>query len=260
MIQQHGIRTISFLGAGNIAWHLGKALLNKGYIIREVYSRSENSASELASALGCRYTCSAGKVTSGSDLYILCVSDSAMNEVIGQLSLHNTILVHTAGSVSMDLLANTAQHVGVFYPLQTFSKQVPATLNKVPFFLEASDTETLEKIMAVAHQLSDIVHVANSQDRLLLHVAAVFASNYTNLMYTLAEEILSNAGLSFDILHPLITETARKAVNQSPSEVQTGPARRKDQLVINKHLQILESHPETKEIYKLLAEMIDKRY
>jgi len=260
MIPQDGIRTITFLGAGNIAWHLGTALLHQGFAIREVYSRSPEAASELASVLGCSSTCSVQDVKAGSDLYILCVSDSAMSDVLRNLNPGNSILVHTAGSVPMDILRDASAHYGVFYPLQTFSKQVPVDLRKIPFCLEASDDETLGKITQLAEHLSDVVRQLSSNERLMLHVAAVFASNYTNLMYALAEELLHKAGLPFEYLHPLILESARKAVTQSPADVQTGPARRKDFDVVNKHLRILASSPETREIYRLLADKIAERY
>ncbi len=254
------IRSISLIGAGNVAWHLGKGLKRKGYLIREVYSRNEDSAQKLANELGCFHTSSLLNLRQDTDLFILAVTDSAISSVVKELKLKNQIVVHTAGSINMEALASLSSEYGILYPLQTFSKDIPLDLTRVPIFIEASGQTTLRLLEKLASDLSDIVRFADSRQRMMLHVAAVFASNYTNLMFTMASDILRKEGLNFDDLKPLITETSRKACLGDPAIAQTGPAKRNDLEVIQKHIDLLASQPEYAELYRLLAEKIISRF
>jgi len=254
------IHSVTLIGAGNVNWHLGRALSLKGYEIRELWSRSESAARELSSRIGCSYSLSVDEIRKETDLYIVAVKDFAIQPVLSKLNASNKLVVHTAGSVPMDVLSGHSGHFGVLYPLQTLSKHIPVNLSEVPFCIEASDGEALSLLRTLAEDLSGFVREVNSYQRLLLHIAAVFASNYSNLMYTLASDLLEAEGLSFDFLKPLVSETARKAITSGPARVQTGPAKRGDQTVIDRHLGILSSQPEYAEIYKLLAERIRKRF
>jgi len=254
------IRNVTLIGAGNVNWHIGRVLSLKGYEIRELWSRSESAARELASRIGCRYSLSISDLRKETDLYIVAVRDSGIQMILSELNAGNRLIVHTAGSVPMNVLNGYSDHYGVLYPLQTLSKHIPVNLSEVPFCIESSDEEALRLLRILAEDLSGFVREVNSDQRLLLHIAAVFASNYTNLMYTLASDLLEAEGLSFDFLKPLVAETARKAITSGPSRVQTGPAKRGDQAVLDKHLGILASQPEFAEIYKLLADRIRKRF
>jgi predicted short-subunit dehydrogenase-like oxidoreductase (DUF2520 family) len=160
----------------------------------------------------------------------------------------------------MDILADYADNFGVLYPLQTFSKGVPVDLSTVPFFTEASSEAVLHALNQVARSLSLKVHTIDSRQRLMLHIAAVFAGNYSNLMYIISNELLVGSNLPADALHPLILETARKAASGNPKAMQTGPARRNDTFTLEKHLTALASIPEYAELYKLLASIITKKF
>jgi predicted short-subunit dehydrogenase-like oxidoreductase (DUF2520 family) len=260
MGRNSNIRTITMIGAGNVSWHFSRALHNKGYIIREIWSRKLQHAQELASKSGSKAVSSISSISLDSDLYILAVNDSAISTVVKELIPNNSILVHTAGSVDMQAIAGVSPNYGVLYPLQTFSKHIPLNLAEVPFCIEASNSSTLAELKKLAGDLSVVVKEISSQERLLLHIAAVFTSNYTNLMYTFAADLVTAKGLSFDLLKPLVAETARKVLTNEPSRVQTGPAKRGDQAIIDRHMQLLADMPEFAEIYNLLAQRIKERF
>jgi predicted short-subunit dehydrogenase-like oxidoreductase (DUF2520 family) len=254
------IRVVTLIGAGNVAWHLAKALHSKGYIIHEIWSRTEDSALELTEKFGGHAITSFASLNQDSDLYIIAVNDSAIPMVVRELKTGNNLVVHTAGSVSMKEIAGISSSYGVLYPLQTFSRFIPVNMAEVPFCIEANGAMELALLNQVAGDLTGIVRITNSDERLLLHVAAVFASNYSNLMYTLAKDILSSSGLNFDLLKPLVAETAHKVLTSDPDRVQTGPAKRGDLVIISKHLELLASMPEYAEIYSLLAAKIKERF
>jgi predicted short-subunit dehydrogenase-like oxidoreductase (DUF2520 family) len=254
------INSITLIGAGNVSWHLGKGLYLKGYTINEVWSRTYDSAFELASRIGAKAITDLDQLDRDVDLTIIAVSDAVIGRLSNDLIRREKLVVHTSGSVAMDEIAGTSSSYGVLYPLQTFSKHIPVNIAEVPFCIEASDDEALSLIRRVAQDLSVNVHSVNSEERLLLHVSAVFASNYSNFMYMMASDILASKGLSFDLLKPLVAETAHKVLTSEPSRVQTGPAKRGDSNVIDKHLKLLASMPEYAEIYRLLAERIRQRF
>jgi len=256
----NSIKKIAFAGSGNVAWHLAKGLLLQGYQIKSIWSREQEHAKALAKScesVSCDDLSDLGQET---DMIIIAVPDSFIEPVAGNIGKYDGIVVHTAGSVPMTVLESKFKQSGVFYPLQTFSKEIPLTLGNVPFFLESSSVEVMQQIKQVAEKLSSSIFEINSHQRLLLHVAAVFAGNYTNLMYVICNELLKNSNLPPSVLHPLILETARKASTGDPSILQTGPARRHDKSTIEKHIEALVSLPEYAELYKLLAKLISQKY
>jgi predicted short-subunit dehydrogenase-like oxidoreductase (DUF2520 family) len=257
---QKSIKNIAFAGSGNVAWHLAKGLQMQGYRISNVWSRDFSNAATLAENCNSRVCRELSELRKETDLIIIAVADKAIEEVARSIGEFHGIAVHTAGSVSMDILKGNFTNSGVFYPLQTFSKVIPVDLREVPFFLESSSNEVLQAIEKIASKLSDRVYNADSQQRMLLHVAAVFAGNYSNLMYVIGNEILENADLPSDLLHPLIQEIARKAVTGDPLKMQTGPARRNDTITIEKHISALASMPEYADLYQLLANLISNKY
>ena len=250
---QKSIQNISFAGSGNVAWHLAKGLIVQGYKIKSIWSREHSNAVALAETCDARACNQISGLREGSDMIIIAVADNAIGDVAG-------ITVHTAGSAPMDLLKGNCKNYGVFYPLQTLSKGTPVDFGEIPFFLESSSAEVLYSIRKVASKLSAKVYEADSRQRILLHVAAVFAGNYSNLMYILSNEILKNSDLPPEVLHPLILETVRKAINNDPVKIQTGPARRHDTITIEKHILALASMPEYADLYRLMANLISKKY
>lgn len=255
----HSIRNIAFAGSGNVAWHLSSSLKMKGFGISGIWSRDFTHALALAENCKSKAFQNVSDLSHDADLIILAVSDSAIEDVANSIGHFDGIVVHTAGSVSIDKL-NFFENYGVIYPLQTFTKEIPVNLADVPFFTEASSDEVGSLLAEVALNLSDKVFGIDSERRMMLHVAAVFAGNFSNFMYVIGNELLQSSALPLDILNPLISETARKAVNGNPIQVQTGPARRNDALTLEKHLAALALHPEYVEIYRLVSELISNKY
>lgn len=249
---------IALIGAGNVATHLGRALKEKGYTICQVYSRTELSAGTLATQLGCMFTTSLEKVTGEAELYIVSVKDAVLEEVIPQLVRQNpqALFVHTAGSMPQSVWEGKAVRYGVMYPMQTFSKQRPVDFTEVPFFVEACGGDDLRLLKEVAGSLSPKVYEATSEQRRYLHIAAVFACNFTNHMYAVCEHLLTEHGLPFEAMLPLIDETARKVHHLPPVQAQTGPACRDDMNVMERHLQMLYSEPELATLYGLISKNI----
>ncbi len=188
------------------------------------------------------------------DLFIIAVSDDNISEVSGRIPLKNQLVVHTSGSVSMESL-NDRHRKGVFYPLQTFSKSKEIAFKTTPICLEAQHEIDYQLLEKVAHLVSDVIFKVDSEQRRGLHVAAVFVSNFVNHLYQIGNDICNQNQLPFDILKPLIQETANKILTLTPTEAQTGPAKRKDTQTINAQLSFLTDENQ-KEIYKLLTKSI----
>lgn len=250
------IQKISFIGAGRVATQLAISLHQSGKTILQVYSRNHETAKELASKTHAEPISDIAKFNADADLYIISVVDDAIEEVAGKLTIQNKTLVHTSGSVQMDVLANSSLNYGVFYPLQTFAKNKTISFINVPICIEGSNKAVENDLWELAKSMSCDVRLINSEQRILIHIAAVFANNFTNFMYLMGEEIVRNAGVSFDILLPLIEETAKKANHTLPHLAQTGPAARGDLKIIQKHLEMLKAQPEKSEIYRHISKYI----
>ncbi len=246
---------IVLIGAGNLATRLGLALHEKGCVIAQIYSRTEESARSLAEKTGAAYTHRIEDVINDADLYIFSVKDDALPQLLHKIEKNQSLWVHTAGSLPMDIFKNHAEHFGVFYPLQTFSKSKDVDFSTIPIYIEANQPQHLDSLKKLAARLSNQVIEASSEQRRYLHVAAVFACNFTNHMYAIAANLLEGKGLHFDHLLPLINETAQKVHTLHPKEAQTGPAVRFDEEVINRHLNMLEEE-KLRKIYHLLSENI----
>ena len=248
---------IVLLGSGNVATHLGGALLNAGHRVVQVYSPTKAHAEILARTLNAAAIDNLPAIATGADAYIIAVKDDAIAQVIAQLPspLHG-VVVHTAGSVDIGVLAVHAANYGVLYPVQTFSKAKAVDFTTIPIALEASDEATHHRLAQLAGSLSNRVFNCNSKQRLSLHVAAVFACNFTNHLYTIAADLLDEHGLDFDLITPLILETAEKVMEHHPRDVQTGPAVRNDVRTMQKHLELLETDTSLAQLYRLISERI----
>jgi predicted short-subunit dehydrogenase-like oxidoreductase (DUF2520 family) len=251
------LKTVTIIGSGNVATHLGKSLLKKGCSINQVYSQNKDNAYELALALNAMPCDDPKFITDESDLYIICIKDDFIAEVANRLDLKNKIVVHTSGSIAMDVLAHFDNY-GIFYPLQTFSKETEVNISEVPFCIEANNTDTQDQLLALAKVLSNNVYEINSEQRKKIHVAAVFACNFSNYLYSISEDILNENNMDFDILKPLIIETAKKIQYNSPKDVQTGPAKRNDQEVLKNHINLLAKTKDYQDIYSLITDNIIK--
>jgi predicted short-subunit dehydrogenase-like oxidoreductase (DUF2520 family) len=249
-------KKLAFIGAGNLATRVAIELHNQGVDIVQVYSRTVTSAVTLSKLIGCPYVTQAELVTVDADIYIISVSDMAMGELLGKINFTNKLIAHTAGSISMEELKKHSPNYGVFYPLQTFSKYREVDFSGIPFCIEANTPENEQTLIDLAFTITNDVRIVNSDQRKQLHLAAVFAGNFTNHLYAIAAEILQQKGLPFDIIEPLISETAAKIKDIAPRAAQTGPAVRNDKNVITDHLSLLNENPNLKEIYSLLSENI----
>ena len=249
-----------FIGSGNVATHLAAALKEKGIIISQIYSRTLSNAETLAKKLDCPYTNDVYDIHTDADIYFYALKDSTFKHFIKKFDMPNAIHVHTAGSVSMSEFDGFATKYGVFYPLQTFSKDKQVDFSIIPICIEACNSEVQLKLLELAKMLSNKTYIITSEQRKKLHLAAVFACNFTNYLYDAASQIMEDSGISFEIIQPLIAETADKIKTMVPYAAQTGPAVRYDENIMKKHLYMLNTKPELKKIYKLLSKDIHKRH
>jgi predicted short-subunit dehydrogenase-like oxidoreductase (DUF2520 family) len=247
---------IVLLGAGNVATQLGKALHENGYLVSQVYSPTKRSAGTLAKKLKSNPISDLKKVDRTASVYIIAVKDDAIALLAKQLKLKDQLIVHTSGTVDINVLKGCSTNYGVFYPLQTFSKDKPLDFKNVPVCIESSNKATAVSLEYFAKSLSKNVQKINSEQRKIIHVAAVFACNFSNHLYTIAASILAGHRLSFDLLKPLIAETADKIKLNAPVKMQTGPAIRKDVKTMNAHLKLLSKDKKLKMIYKLMSDHI----
>lgn len=251
---------IILIGAGNLATNLGKALLNAGHDILQVYSRTMESAEALATLAGGAPVTDLAKVRDDADLYIVSVKDSVVGELLPQLckGKETKTFLHTAGSLPMNVFEGMALHYGVLYPMQTFSKAKEVDFSVIPCFIEANDKFAHEVIEGLAHDLSNRVIELSSEDRKYLHLSAVFACNFVNHCYAISQEVLQKHGIPFDVMLPLIDETAAKVHELSPKDAQTGPAVRFDENVIRKQASLLKDNPLLKDIYERMSVSIHR--
>jgi predicted short-subunit dehydrogenase-like oxidoreductase (DUF2520 family) len=255
--------SVAFIGSGNVAWHLAPALDNLGFAVREVFSLRRKNAVALAEKLY-----QATGVTdldfseSPARVFFICVSDDAIKDVMRELVLPtDAILVHTSGSQPLTALGNTtSRHTGVFYPLQTFTKKRKIIFQDVPIFVESEDAATEKILLSIAKSLSKKAVRITSAERKALHMAAVFASNFTNHMLTISKEIMVRNKLNFDYLKPLIAETLNKSLEIGPENSQTGPAKRGDLETLDSHMELLTYDAAVGEIYKIVSQHIIDSY
>ena len=248
---------IVLIGAGNLATHLGKALHAAGHDMVQVFSRTMQSAETLASLLDAEPLTDMAQVRDDADVYIFSVKDSALEQLISQLcGGEKKVFLHTAGSMPMSVFRGKALHYGVLYPMQTFSKQREVDFSIIPCFIEANDEFAQKQIEGLAGQISHRVFQLSSEDRKYLHLSAVFACNFANHCYAASQELLQQHGIPFDVMLPLIDETAAKVHGMTPKEAQTGPAVRYDENVIGKQIQLLENQPYFQKIYDCMSKSI----
>lgn len=254
---------VSFIGSGNIAWHLAPALDNAGYVVREVFSRNPRHAEALTGRLyQADVKASLDFSTSKSKLFIIATSDDAIQEVAMNIVLpDDATLIHCSGSQPLSILQfAAAANTGVLYPLQTFSKSKRVEFKNIPVFIESSSEESERQLMTLARAISEKTRKITSAERKALHVAAVFASNFPNHLFAIAKSILQANSLEFDLLKPLIQETVTKSLAVGPEQAQTGPAVRGDLEVLDRHMEFLSEDEKVAEIYRLLSQHIVDTY
>lgn len=249
------MRTV-IIGSGNVATAMAVAMQDAGFDIIQVFSRTEENAVALAEKIvGSTAKTNIAEITASADVYIFAVKDDVLPEIISQMPHNNGLWVHTAGSVPMDIFAHKTSRYGVMYPLQTFSKNRNYDFKTIPLFIEGNNQSVDNEMFNLSSKLSNIVTRTSSEQRKYLHLAAVFACNFSNHLYALASVLLEKHGLDYRVLLPLIDETAAKIHSIPPHEAQTGPAVRNDVNVIRRHLEMLEDD-KMRNIYEIISNNI----
>lgn len=248
---------VVMVGAGNTGTVLGTLMKNSGHEVVQVISRTPQNARALAMKLKCRYGSLADHQYENADLYIICLADSAMNNIEDLTALKDKFIAHTAGSLSVDVLKPFSDAYGVLFPLQTLSRYVEH-IPEIPFMVDGNNDETRMQLMEFAKTMSPSVIQANDEQRMNYHLAAVFAANFANHMFALGELYCQRVKIDFGNLHPIIEETTKRAALYSPFLTQTGPAIRNDVFTMTKHLNLLSKYEDMKYIYLKLTENILK--
>ncbi|UOE46917.1 DUF2520 domain-containing protein [Mucilaginibacter sp. SMC90] len=249
---------ITIIGSGNVATHMAAAFKNAGHRIVQVYSRNVQHAALLAYHVGAEAIDNLDQVNPDTGLFVVSVKDDAIAAVVKALAIHEKLIVHTSGATDLNTLLNLTPNAGVFYPLQTFSKIREVNFRSVPLCLEGANDNILAQLKQLAFTISNNVYAVDSAQRKILHLAAVFACNFPNYLYSVAQDLLAQNQMEFDLLRPLILETAQKVLEQEPRNVQTGPAVRNDEGTMVAHMQLLSDMPMLQEVYTLLSQGIIK--
>ena len=250
------IQNIIVLGSGNLAVHLVRAFVLAGKNIRQVYSRSGKLPGLNDVAGNIEIIHDLQDMSKDADLYVLSVPDRALPEIISRITLPDHLIVHTSGSVSIDVFEDRFRYYGVFYPVQTFSKKKALAYKNIPVCIESNDPAGIQALTKLAEDVFGRACEMDSPARLKIHMAAVFASNFTNHLYDIAHDLLDSSDIPFDIIRPLIMEAAAKVQADHPASVQTGPAQRGDHSIIEKHLKELAGSPDLRDIYKMITDSI----
>ena len=249
---------VIIVGTGNIATVLSKLIVANGYIISEIVGRDYTKALQIAKPIGANATTDFATINLEADLYIIAVTDHAIEGIAKQLHLVDKLVVHTAGSINKNVLNMASNKYGVLWPLQTLRKEM-SDMPTIPFVIDANNSDALNALEIFAKSLSPQCYRANDEERVKLHLAAVVASNFTNHLFALAENYCRTEGLNFKLLLPLITETVKRIHNQLPQKSQTGPAIRGDVETMEKHLNLLNNYASLQKIYQLLSASIGQK-
>ena len=254
---------ISLIGAGRVAHHLAKSLIEDHEIV-QIYSRTCSKAQQLAASVNAEAINHVSEFNADVDLIMIAVSDQSIAQVIAEIQpyLVDNLIVHTSGSTHLEILSHQHRRSGVFYPLQTFSLEREVDWSQTPVFVEATNVEDQAQLLRLASQLSQRVYAYSSEQRLSLHLAAVFACNFSNYCYDMAKQVVDAQSVDFSLLYPLIEATAKKALQADPKEMQTGPAMRGDENILHMHQALLKQaqRPDLAEVYALMSQQILQRH
>lgn len=258
MQQKDEIRSISLIGAGKVGWHLAIAFKQAGFKIMHIISRDLKKAESLSVLVDSEALTSLDQLAEEPDLFLVCTQDSEIDALAGSLSSSNAIVAHTSGGIGMEVFNAKANKYGVFYPLQTFSLGDVIDYKAIPFLLEGSDPATVSALAGLAEKISGKIQIADSRTRLQVHLAAVFACNFSNHMTAIAEQLLDDLDLDIELIKPLMAQTMKKLDTMSAEDAQTGPAIRGDASTMKRHMDLLKSDPDLQEIYQKISQNIAK--
>lgn len=246
---------VTLIGSGNIATVLGKKMMESGHTIVQVYSRNTDHAKTLADQLSAE---AVDEISDNADMYIVAVADDALQNISSWMKPVNGFVVHTAGSVSIDVLKDVSPNYGVLWPLQSIRKETGKT-PVLPVLIDANNPWNKMKLKGFAQSFADSVAEANDEQRRKLHLAAVITNNFSNYIFSLTEKYCIDEGIDFNLMIPLLAETVSRMQDHSPSDLQTGPAIRNDASTIEKHRELLENYPDLLELYNFFTDRIKKR-
>lgn len=256
MARNHKLQLV-LIGSGRVARNLGHVFKEACHCIVQVYSPTLSHAKELALELNATaYTNRLDDLVRNASCYIIAVKDDAIGDIVKKLDVGNRLVVHTSGSTSIEVFKDHIKNYGVFYPFQTFTNQ-PIPFKDIPIFIESPFKESLSLLEEIGSLISGKVAVLSSENRLRLHIAAVFACNFLNHMLVLGNQVLREAKIDFSTLQPLVEQTIANAFSTAnPINAQTGPASRNDVNIISKHVELLSTHPGLQAIYQQLTNSI----
>ena len=246
---------VSFIGSGNAATVLARKMLHGGHIIHQVFSRNPVNARKLADELTASAIDSINDLDDEADIFIVSVSDSSLQDIRNWMKPVSKLIVHTAGSVPMDILKDISANYGVLYPLQTLRRET-SELPHVPLLIDANNPWNLTKLSGFARSFGESVHTASDDERRKLHLSAVITNNFANYLFTLTEQYCSEEGVDFKLLLPLLEETIKRLQYNSAVHVQTGPAARRDKSTLDRHRVMLQEHRELLDVYNFFSERI----
>lgn len=255
------ISKIVVLGAGNLAHSFISVIKNTDIEVLQIYNRHLDKAQELAKFVNAEAISNVEEISSNADAYFFLLSDTGIIEISKQINIDkNKILLHSAGSLSMDIFKGKTENYGVFYPFQTFSKEFPIDFTTAPICLEASNTTTLNSLKNFSQFLGCTSYDITEDQRTSIHLSGVFACNFMNHCIFLGEQILKNSNVDIELMHPLLEQSFKKALHIGAENAQTGPARRMDKVVIDRQLELLKNNEQMSGIYKMLTESIYRTY
>lgn len=250
---------IVIIGSGNVAYCFSQIFQIKGHQIRQVLSRNEAHARELAESLNASWSNDFADIDMSADVYLLAVSDSAIEALNDSLRLGKRIVAHTAGAVPLSAISRISSNTGVFYPLQSIHKEIHVT-QKIPILIEAGNATVLRRLRALGEVISDQVIEMDSSARLKMHLAAIFCNNFPNHLIALCQDYCARENLDFSLLEPIMKETFERLTTLPPGEIQTGPARRGDTQTIDMHRSLLTDYPGMQQVYEMLSYSIQSFY
>jgi predicted short-subunit dehydrogenase-like oxidoreductase (DUF2520 family) len=251
---------VVIIGSGNVSFHLVRSITGAGHKIVQIYNRTLSKAQLEASALKTEATDDLENIIKDADIYIICVKDDAISLLADKIDLNDKLIVHTSGTTSMHLLKSASVNYGIFYPLQSFSKNLNIDFRRIPILIESNNAFLLQELTTFANSISDIVVPMSEEDRVHIHIAGVLVNNFTNHLFNMADQYLKDHKIDFSLLKPLISQTVEKLNYGTPAEMQTGPAMRNDLKTINAHLEMLRNQTSLHDIYDMLSKDILSQY
>jgi len=253
------LQRITFIGSGNVATRLAIAFYKKGKQINQIYDRNIDKAAFLSKKVKAQAVDKIENLSTDTDIVIIAVHDDAIEKIALKILFKKSIVVHTSGVTDISILNACSKKIGVLYPVQTLKNNRSISLSKVPFCIEANNKQNLNLLKNLVSTISNDVREISSEERKSIHLAAVFACNFTNYFYSIAFDLLIKKNINPDILQSLIEETAERIKIDEPKHLQTGPAYRNDQSTIKKHIELLKSYSEYSDIYKIITQSIHKQ-